>query len=103
MFDQTDGVTRTKPSPIGFSYNYENLVPAIEWVSRHLRTLGYVSAQAEFDPYLSLWVFRDDHGEFIIKLPHDLIERIVEAVFAHDRMVDQNQKALVGRFGLFSR
>src|SRR5574341_247170 len=97
MSYETMGVQRVKTTPVLFFVDYGAFQPAIDWVSRHLRTLGHEPTQASLDPYMVMWHFTNAHGEFVAKVPHDLMERILEALFAYNQMVDSKQPALIGR------
>jgi len=80
-FENTSGVRFTKPPPCLAKMREDLFQPAVDWVSQHLRTLGYDPVTASFDCYRKYWDFYDCAHEHIYSCPHDLLERIHIALF----------------------
>lgn len=71
------GLRLTKPAPRLFDVALRDYQHAAEWVRAFVSedVCGVV-----LDPYVERWLFYDGAGEFLFALPHDLMERVNNAV-----------------------
>lgn len=80
------GVSRQKSSPPLAIANLVFYDPAVQFLGRYLKELGYDVAEAWLEPYTERWFyyehadpFRPDADTtFIIAIPHDVIETLNE-------------------------
>lgn len=81
MGDGKEHLRTSKPRKPLWNVTPDSYGDAVAWVREHLRKqFDIIAREARMDPEAEAWFFYDDTGEFVTKVPVDLMDRLAIAL-----------------------
>lgn len=90
------GLKLTKPQHELHRVDLTTFQQAIDWIRGELLAFGYEATEARLFADLATWMFYDVDNNLLIRVPHDLVERVKVALEKrHDAELEQHIERLL--------